>query len=1145
MNKALAFIFFSFMNASILSGNVSLQNIHNDMHSMAPASVSSAEWRSSLGLSVSQVSACDNVRLMIRTSGYPNGSKFKAKIYKYDSEASRNFVTEVTITISFLSTGYATWTAQWINDEDGYATYIFEVYDESGSTLLGTSGFLKVYDDSNPSPVNLTLPVDRTNFTGTSSNISFSWQNVLEGTCQSPIDLYRIEVSKTSDFSSLEWSQELKGTYTSHQFNNGNYYWRVAAKDIAGNPATFANADWSAVYAFKIGESKFITRINAGSFTDKQCVLETTSLLSAILEYYDEWELKWLPLENKSITFQININDEWHYITDEISTTASQTDSNGEESVYFIPKRDIPLGNYQIIAGYSGDESYLECSAAATLSIVKSYSEPVKLVYPTTPTSSKTPIILVHGDFAETSTSNCAWDTMLAFIKRSKDTFENYDVYLWKQDTSIPIGFNGITGSAKELSEFIQPILAAHPGKKVILIGHSRGGLVCRSYMNYNNQGDNVLGLITLGTPHHGAPMAVIDWSLFVFNNQYPDLPTNLIDIQMPAFDMMRIGDLNLRWDNMDSVIVKPVSVNLSPSLFGEGLIMLTDRDFNMISRTRDNTVQYSDGIKYDFGNLTELNTNEKYFDKIIAYGTYDNYLGDNGNLLSMITQLPSLLNLNMNNVDMSKLHEPIKLLTDLLSKYTQGFQSRNVNFLANDGLVPLQSALFTDISGGIPFSDINVGMVKLKNIEERKQVKSHRIFSNNDGLSDHIHLIDIPTRNKYWQTLAGDINSFYELEVTLPDANEWNANDLKTISWSSQNIHGNVDILLSTDNGQSYPYTLASNTANDNSEEITVPNYGSMACKIKIVQSDDTSKFAVNNGNFTITPSARPKGDVDNNGYVQAIDASLILQYVVGIVDKPVAGSEDSLMCDIDRNGMIGAYDAYLLLYFVVNGSYPENISPKSVTAENIYMGKISIEDDVLKIPLIAGASENISSINLNLNIDEKNYIIKNISSELPKDWLMTYNSQGSKLNIAMVGFSPLKKGLISEITLTLKSKSAYGKITGSAIINDLFEAQLSGSDVKPIPEKFELYQNYPNPFNPVTKIKYDIPAVNGNEVQTIELKVFDILGNEVATLVNKKQSAGSYEVNFDGSNLSSGIYLFRLKGNSFTSVRKMILTK
>jgi hypothetical protein len=498
-----------------------------------------------------------------------------------------------------------------------------------------------------------------------------------------------------------------------------------------------------------------------------------------------------------------------------------------------------------------------------------------------------------------------------------------------------------------------------------------------------------------------------------------------------------------------------------------------------------------------------------------------------------------------MNNVDLSKLHEPIKLLTDLLSKYSQVPSFRNVNFLANDGLVPLQSALFTNTSGGIAFSDIYAGMVKLKNIEERKQVKLHRIFSNNDGLSDHIHLIDIPTRNNYWQTLAGDINSFFELEVTVPDAGEWNANELKTISWSSQNIHGNIDVLLSTDNGQSFPYTLASNTANDNSEEITVPNYESSVCKIKIVQSDDSSKYVVSNGNFTITPSARQKGDIDNNGYVQAIDASLILQYVVGMIEKPLAGSEDSLMCDIDRNGMIGAYDAYLLLYFVVNGSYPENISPKSITAENIYLGKISTQDNVLKIPVIVNAAENISSIDLNLKIDEKNYIVRNISSELPKDWLMTYKHHGSNLNIAMAGFSQLKKGLISEITLNLKSKSPSGKITGSAITNDLSETKLYSTEVKPLPDKFELYQNYPNPFNPVTKIKYDVPAINGSEAQIIDLKVFDILGNEVATLVNQKQYAGSYEINFDGSNLSSGIYLLRLKGNSFTSIRKMILTK
>lgn len=96
-----------------------------------------------------------------------------------------------------------------------------------------------------------------------------------------------------------------------------------------------------------------------------------------------------------------------------------------------------------------------------------------------------------------------------------------------------------------------------------------------------------------------------------------------------------------------------------------------------------------------------------------------------------------------------------------------------------------------------------------------------------------------------------------------------------------------------------------------------------------------------------------------------------------------------------------------------------------------------------------------------------------------------------------------------------------------------------------------FRLEQNYPNPFNPVTKIKYTIPvrAYCNTPLQNVLLKVYDMLGNEVATQVNEEQPAGEYEVEFDGSNLSSGIYFYRLSisdgTGSFVGTKKMCVIK
>jgi hypothetical protein len=96
-------------------------------------------------------------------------------------------------------------------------------------------------------------------------------------------------------------------------------------------------------------------------------------------------------------------------------------------------------------------------------------------------------------------------------------------------------------------------------------------------------------------------------------------------------------------------------------------------------------------------------------------------------------------------------------------------------------------------------------------------------------------------------------------------------------------------------------------------------------------------------------------------------------------------------------------------------------------------------------------------------------------------------------------------------------------------------------------LPQAFSLEQNYPNPFNPSTTIKYSIPIVISTEGRNLNvtLKVFDVLGNEIAVLVDEEKPAGTYEVSFDASSISSGIYLYKLQAGSFFDMKKMILIK
>jgi hypothetical protein len=108
------------------------------------------------------------------------------------------------------------------------------------------------------------------------------------------------------------------------------------------------------------------------------------------------------------------------------------------------------------------------------------------------------------------------------------------------------------------------------------------------------------------------------------------------------------------------------------------------------------------------------------------------------------------------------------------------------------------------------------------------------------------------------------------------------------------------------------------------------------------------------------------------------------------------------------------------------------------------------------------------------------------------------------------------------------------------------LYPIVVSVDDKPELAENFYLYQNYPNPFNPSTKIKFSIPSVETTRrVVFTTLKVYDILGNEIATLVNEEKPAGDYDVEFNAATLPSGIYFYQLQVGSFVQTKKMAYLK
>ena len=168
--------------------------------------------------------------------------------------------------------------------------------------------------------------------------------------------------------------------------------------------------------------------------------------------------------------------------------------------------------------------------------------------------------------------------------------------------------------------------------------------------------------------------------------------------------------------------------------------------------------------------------------------------------------------------------------------------------------------------------------------------------------------------------------------------------------------------------------------------------------------------------------------------------------------------------------------------------------------------------------------------------------------------------------------GFAVGDNGLVLE---TIDAGETWTMTSGQLTTNDITAVHISGGSVEWGPglaagenktallypvvvsvdegpfviDKFYLYQNYPNPFNPSTKIKYEIPASlnpsKGGTFKNISLKIYDILGKEVAVLVNQEQDAGIYEIIFNAANLSAGVYFYQLKADGFIATKKLVLLK
>ena len=198
--------------------------------------------------------------------------------------------------------------------------------------------------------------------------------------------------------------------------------------------------------------------------------------------------------------------------------------------------------------------------------------------------------------------------------------------------------------------------------------------------------------------------------------------------------------------------------------------------------------------------------------------------------------------------------------------------------------------------------------------------------------------------------------------------------------------------------------------------------------------------------------------------------------------------------------------------------------------TNDTLIFGDVLINDILTKHLII------YNSTNETLNVDSIHINLPEFSSMVS---LPVSISEGDSLSITVEFHPELKEEYTGKLTLFTNKGLYIQVITGNGVLT------LDNDNLIEISMDFNLGQNYPNPFNPSTKIKFTIPSVGAYRNTPVHLKVYDVLGNEVATLVNEEKPPGNYEVEFKAERLTSGIYFYRLIVGTFSQTRKMVFLR
>ncbi len=323
--------------------------------------------------------------------------------------------------------------------------------------------------------------------------------------------------------------------------------------------------------------------------------------------------------------------------------------------------------------------------------------------------------------------------------------------------------------------------------------------------------------------------------------------------------------------------------------------------------------------------------------------------------------------------------------------------------------------------------------------------------------------------------------------------------------------------------------------------EELETGNY-----YYAVTVSDSVGNTAGDTIQFYL--NATQKGDVDLNEDINGDDAALVLKHVSGNLELT---GDACWAADVTGNGFISALDASYILRYWAGETDLFKTGTLAKENENNVTILLSEFKPINKngkgiIPININKQSPVYSMEIELVINSSTTRFETLDLNLPESWHYETVNDQNKLKIVLAGetdFELPENGSLGSIGIC-KDNNGVASITGQYRINEAKLCDISPLEIRKIPESHKLFPNYPNPFNPETVIHFQIP-----KQESVELEVFNIKGEKVATLVNNKVKAGDHYVTFNMAdyemNNATGIYFYRIKAGEFVQIQKMIYLK